>query len=104
MGRAHRRRSPSPRVTRPLGRARTRRCEVGTSPMVLPLGDLAKTRIVPLATYVLIALNVVTYLYQLENGKSFTVSYAATPYEISHNVDIPWIEDGAAVVPAGDDG
>jgi membrane associated rhomboid family serine protease len=57
--------------------------------MVLPLGDLARTRIVPLATYVLIALNVVMYLVQLDRGPTFTTAYAATPYEITHDEDIP---------------
>ena len=33
--------------------------------MVLPLGDVEKTRIVPIATYVLIALNVAMYLVEL---------------------------------------
>ena len=56
--------------------------------MVLPLGDLEKTRIVPLATYSLIALNVVVFLIQLDRGPTFTTAYAATPYEISHNEDI----------------
>ncbi|AGA25714.1 rhomboid family intramembrane serine protease [Singulisphaera acidiphila] len=61
--------------------------------MVLPLGDLAKTRIVPFGTYVLIALNVVIFLSQLEHGTSFTTTYAATPYEISHNIDLPVFND-----------
>lgn len=56
--------------------------------MVLPLGDLEKTRITPFATYTLIALNVVMYLIQLDLGEPFTISYAATPYEISHNRDL----------------
>ncbi|MFO0907269.1 MAG: rhomboid family intramembrane serine protease [Isosphaeraceae bacterium] len=56
--------------------------------MVLPLGDLEKTRIVPIATYVLIALNVVLYLVELDRGDDFQVAYAATPYEITHNVDL----------------
>lgn len=64
--------------------------------MVLPLGDLAKTRIVPFGTYVLIALNVVIFLSQLERGTSFTTTYAATPYEISHNVDLP-VFDGTVL-------
>ena len=42
--------------------------------MVLPLGDLEKTRIVPLATYALIALNVVMYLLQLDRGVGFTTA------------------------------
>lgn len=59
--------------------------------MVLPLGDLEKTRIIPIATYSLIALNVVVFLIQLDKGitSSFTTAYAATPYEISHNIDLP---------------
>jgi membrane associated rhomboid family serine protease len=56
--------------------------------MVLPLGDLEKTRIIPLATYTLIALNVVVYLIQLDKGFEFTTALAATPFEISHQVDI----------------
>ncbi len=56
--------------------------------MVLPLGDLEKTRIVPLATYALIALNVVMYLLQLDRGVGFTTALAATPFEITHQVDI----------------
>jgi membrane associated rhomboid family serine protease len=56
--------------------------------MVLPLGDLEKTRIIPLATYSLIALNVVLHLVQLEEGLAFTTALAATPFEISHRIDI----------------
>jgi membrane associated rhomboid family serine protease len=56
--------------------------------MVLPLGDLEKTRIVPIATYTLIALNIVMYLVQREQGDNFTAAYAATPYEITHHDDI----------------
>jgi membrane associated rhomboid family serine protease len=61
--------------------------------MVLPLGDLEKTSIVPFATYALIALNVVMFLCQLEHGRAFTASYAATPYEITHDVDLPLSDD-----------
>ncbi len=57
--------------------------------MVLPLGDLEKTTIVPIATYALIALNVVMFLVQSERGSDFTAAYATTPYEITHNEDIP---------------
>ncbi len=56
--------------------------------MVLPLGDLEKTRIVPFATYALIALNVVMYIFQRDQGDAFTVGYAATPYEITRNEDL----------------
>ncbi|MDR3635052.1 MAG: rhomboid family intramembrane serine protease [Isosphaeraceae bacterium] len=56
--------------------------------MVLPLGDVEKTRIVPIATYALIALNVVMFIVQTERGDEFTAAYAATPYEITHNEDL----------------
>jgi membrane associated rhomboid family serine protease len=68
--------------------------------MVLPLGDLEKTQIVPIATYVLIALNVTGYLYQRGQPEEFTVAFAATPFEITHNRDI----DAPFVLPlAGDE-
>jgi membrane associated rhomboid family serine protease len=66
--------------------------------MVLPLGDLEKTRIVPVATYVLIALNVLVFLFQLDHGQTFTTTYAATPYEITHNVDLSLEGDANVVV------
>jgi membrane associated rhomboid family serine protease len=56
--------------------------------MVFPLGDSEKTRIVPVITYALIALNVGIYLYQQSQPESFTIAYAATPFEITHNVDL----------------
>src|SRR4051794_6371551 len=57
--------------------------------MVLPLGDLEKTQIVPWATYVLIALNVVAFAAQkLDATGEVTLAYAATPYEITHNEDL----------------
>jgi membrane associated rhomboid family serine protease len=68
--------------------------------MVLPLGDLEKTRIVPLATYSLIALNVVMFLFQLDHGKPFTASYAATPFEISHGVDLPLPDEAQLLLQA----
>ena len=69
--------------------------------MVLPLGDLEKTRIVPFVTYGLIALNVVMYVVQRQEGPGFDYAYAATPYEISHNVDLD--EPLAVLLPAGDE-
>ncbi len=57
--------------------------------MVLPLGDAERTRIVPVVTYTLIALNVLLYLVQVRKGETFTTSFAATPYEITHHYDIP---------------
>jgi membrane associated rhomboid family serine protease len=67
--------------------------------MVLPLGDVEKTRIVPIVTYVLIALNVVMFIVQREQGDSFTISFAATPYEITRNQDLT----GQEVVQFPDD-
>ena len=55
--------------------------------MVLPLGDLQKTRIVPFVTDSLIAINIVMYIVQRQEGEAFTLAYAATPYEITHNHD-----------------
>lgn len=56
--------------------------------MVLPLGDVEKTRITPWITYALIALNVVMFLVQVDRGDTFTVAFAATPWEITHGEDI----------------
>ncbi len=56
--------------------------------MVFPLGDLEKTRIIPVATYLLITLNIMAYFVELDRGETFKVSYAATPYEITHNIDL----------------
>jgi membrane associated rhomboid family serine protease len=56
--------------------------------MVLPLGDLQKTQIVPVVTYALIAINVLVFLLQQEQGDEFTLAFAATPWEITHNEDI----------------
>jgi membrane associated rhomboid family serine protease len=56
--------------------------------MVLPLGDVERTRIVPVATYLLIAINIAMFCVELDQGKNFQVSYSATPYEITHAEDI----------------
>jgi len=56
--------------------------------MVLPLGDLQRTRIVPYVTYALIAINAVVFLVQQQQGEEFTLAFAATPYEVTHNEDI----------------
>lgn len=71
--------------------------------MVLPLGDIEKTRIVPFATYVLITLNILTYIVQRDRGEVFTEAYAATPYEIAHNVDITVPQPIQLVAPPEDD-
>jgi membrane associated rhomboid family serine protease len=56
--------------------------------MVLPLGDIEKTRIVPVATYALMALNIALFFVEQDLGETFQTTYAATPYEITHDVDI----------------
>ena len=56
--------------------------------MVLPLGDYQRTRIVPFVTYAIIAINVSVFLIQEDRGEQFTLAYAATPWEITHNEDI----------------
>ena len=56
--------------------------------MVLPLGDLHRTQIVPYVTYGLIAINVAVFLVQQQQGEEFTLAFAATPYEITHNEDL----------------
>ena len=57
--------------------------------MVIPLGDAERTAITPVVTYVLITLNVAAYLFQQTQPESFTVAFAATPYEITHREDLP---------------
>ena len=72
--------------------------------MVFPLGDLQRTRIVPVVTYAMIAINVAVFLVELRQGNDFTLALAATPYEITHNedlgeaVEIPVRGDGARPV------
>jgi len=56
--------------------------------MVLPLGDLHHTRITPVVTYTVIAVNVLVYLIQVQQGDQFTMAFACTPWEITHNQDI----------------
>lgn len=56
--------------------------------MVLPLGDLHRTQIVPFVTYGLIAINVAVFLVQQQQGDEFTLAYAATPYEVWQNEDL----------------
>jgi membrane associated rhomboid family serine protease len=56
--------------------------------MVLPLGDETATRITPVVTYALIAANVLMFLVQMSRPEAFTMALAATPYEITHLVDL----------------
>ncbi len=74
---------------------------------MLPLGDVEKTRIVPVMTYLLIVINIVLFIVEQEQPESFRVAFAATPYEITHGVDIdrPFVfhvepEPVAGVIPA----
>lgn len=56
--------------------------------MVMPLGDEQPTQIVPVVNYAIIALNVLVFFLQQSRPESFTIAYAATPYEITRNRDI----------------
>ncbi len=56
--------------------------------MVFPIGDVERTRIVPWATYTIIALNIAAYVVQLTQDDRFTAAYSATPYEITRGIDI----------------
>lgn len=56
--------------------------------MVMPLGDRERTLITPVVTYTLIGLNLLMFFVQVQRGETFTTSFAATPFEITHNVDI----------------
>ena len=67
--------------------------------MVLPLGDLAPTRILPIGTYLLMALNVAVYFVEVERGEAFKVAYAVTPYEITHGEDLAQPEVIDVVAP-----
>ncbi|WP_165067225.1 rhomboid family intramembrane serine protease [Paludisphaera rhizosphaerae] len=71
--------------------------------MVLPLGDLQPTRIVPVVTYALIALNVVMFFVQSQRGDQFTMALACTPWEITHaeDIDQPILRQGAQVRHGG---
>lgn len=56
--------------------------------MIMPLGDVEKTEITPFVNYVLIALNILVFWLQASRPEEFTIAYAATPYEITHNEDL----------------
>jgi len=71
--------------------------------MVMPLHDLHPTRITPWVNYALIAANIVVFLVQSSRPETFTVSFAATPYEITRNRDLtePVLLALGAAVPDG---
>jgi len=56
--------------------------------MVIPLGNESKPQIKPWATYLLIAVNLVCFAVEQIKPLSFLIAYAATPYEITNNVDV----------------
>jgi membrane associated rhomboid family serine protease len=56
--------------------------------MVMPIGDVQRTRIIPFVNYLLIAANVAAFALQAARPDAFTVAYAATPYEITHATDL----------------
>lgn len=58
---------------------------------MIPLRDILPVRRFPAVTVVLIAANVLVFLYQLvlgRNGESFVAAYAMIPYEIAHGTDL----------------
>ena len=87
-------------ICSPAGQGDPRRCHGGrltdrceqlpceTQTMVMPLSDESPTQIVPVVNYAIIALNVLVFFVQQSQPESFTIAYAATPYEITHNRDI----------------
>jgi len=59
---------------------------------MLPLRDVNPTRHFPLMTVILIAINVLVFIYELILGpqlEGFVQSWAIIPYEITHGVDLP---------------
>ena len=57
--------------------------------MVIPLGDVNRKGVVAYATLVIIALNVFAFIGEAVLGPRFATSYAATPWEITHGIDLP---------------
>src|SRR5262245_3770039 len=56
--------------------------------MLFPIGDdNSERRIVPIVTYMLIAANVLVFLYQLANP-AFTYGYSVVPAEITSGEDL----------------
>jgi membrane associated rhomboid family serine protease len=59
---------------------------------MLPLRDVNPTRNFPIMTIILIAINVLVFIYELVLGpqlEGFVQSWATIPYEITHGVDLP---------------
>ena len=57
--------------------------------MLLPLSDdNTGRRTTPYVVYTFIAINIVVFIIQFVQGDSFTLGYAAVPYEIVNNTDL----------------
>ena len=57
--------------------------------MVMPLGDDdLERRSTPIVTYILIAVNVLVWLFELSGGERFINGYSAIPFEITHGTDL----------------
>ena len=57
--------------------------------MLMPLGDdNADRHIVPVVTYLLIAINAIVWLIELALGEGFINGFSTVPYEITHNTDL----------------
>jgi len=59
---------------------------------MLPLRDVNPTRSLSIMTIILIAINVLVFIYELILGpqlEGFVQSWAIIPYEITHGVDLP---------------
>ncbi len=70
--------------------------------MVIPIGDENRAnRQTPFVVYTLVAINVLLFALQLLRGDTFTLAYAAVPYEITHGVDLvrPQPLPGGQMIP-----
>ncbi len=63
---------------------------------MIPLRDQIPTRITPVVTYVLIALNILVFIFQLTlgaSGESFVMTFALIPAQLTTNLSIPNVAD-----------
>ncbi len=56
--------------------------------MVMPLGNEETSQATSWATYLLIAANLICFGVEQVKPSSFLIAYSATPYEITHNIDL----------------
>ncbi len=69
--------------------------------MFFPLKDINPTIHFPFMTIFLIVINIIVFLYELMLGphlNPFIAAYGATPYEITHNVDLTGRYTGVPIV------